>query len=374
MARCVRTVASNRSRICRGFETMERDMTAELTRRVQAAAAARTPLAICGSGSKAFYGRPLRGEPLRLTDHSGVVDYDPQELVLTARTGTPLAYLETLLAESGQHLPFEPPHFGPAATFGGTIACGLAGPARASAGPMRDFVLGVRVLTGAGEVLHFGGRVMKNVAGYDVTRLMVGALGTLGVLLEVSLKVLPRAPCQLTLIFDFNAMQALERMNDWALTALPVSATAWVDGKLHVRLQGSVAALVEARRRMGGEELLQAEGFWQSIKEHTHPFFHHAQNLWRVSVPSESAVFDLPGRTLIEWTGAQRWIVPADEAADLHETSARAGGFATCFRSVYGRAGSFAPLPAALMRVHCELKKTFDPQAILNPGRLYADL
>ena len=215
---------------------------------------------------------------------------------------------------------------------------------------------------------------MKNVAGYDVTRLMVGALGTLGVLLEVSLKVLPRAPCQLTLTFDFNATQAIERMNDWALTPLPVSATCWVDGRLHVRLQGSAAALVEARRRMGGEELPAAEAFWQSIKEHTHPFFHAALNLWRVSVPPESAPLEVPGRTLIEWTGAQRWIVPADAPTDLQEKSARAGGFATRFRPRDASAEFFAPLPAALMRVHRELKKTFDPQAILNPGRLYADL
>src|SRR5450631_2654220 len=225
---------------------MERDATEELGERVRAAAAARTALRICGSGSKAFYGRPVRGEPLTLTDHVGIIDYDPQELVLTARSGTALGGIEVLLAKSGQYLPFEPPHFGPAATFGGTIACGLAGPARASAGPMRDFVLGVRVLTGAGEVLRFGGRVMKNVAGYDVTRLMVGALGTLGVLLEISLKVLPQAPRALTLTYEFNVMQAIERMNDWALTALPVSATAWVDGRLHVRLQGSAEAHMES--------------------------------------------------------------------------------------------------------------------------------
>jgi glycolate oxidase FAD binding subunit len=353
---------------------MDRDTTAELTKRVQSAAAAGTPIEIRGSGSKAFFGRAVRGEPLVLKEHAGVVDYDPQELVLTARAGTPLAELETLLGASGQYLPFEPPHFGPAATFGGTIACGLAGPARASAGPMRDFVLGVRVLTGAGEVLSFGGRVMKNVAGYDVTRLMVGALGTLGVLLEASLKVLPRAPCQLTLIFDLNATQAIERMNDWALTPLPVSATCWVDGRLHVRVQGSAAALLEARRNMGGEELPAAEAFWQSIKEHTHPFFEAAVNLWRVSVPPESAPLEVRGRTLIEWTGAQRWIVASDALADLQEKSARVGGFATRFRPRDASAEFFAPLPAALMRVHRELKKTFDPQGILNPGRLYADL
>jgi glycolate oxidase FAD binding subunit len=203
---------------------------------------------------------------------------------------------------------------------------------------------------------------------------MVGALGTLGVLLVISLKVLPLAPCQLTLMFDLDAPQAIARMNDWALTPLPVSATAWVDGRLQVRLQGSAAALAAARRTLGGEELPAAQGFWHSIKEHTHPFFHAAENLWRLSVPSASAPLGVPGRTLIEWTGAQRWIVPADAAADLHPMSAQAGGYATRFRAVNSAGTIFAPLPAALMQVHRELKKTFDPHAILNPGRLYADL
>jgi glycolate oxidase FAD binding subunit len=353
---------------------MERDATAELTARIRAAAAARTPLQLCGSGSKSFYGRTVRGEPLALQAHSGVVDYDPQELVLTARAGTSLAHVEARLAECGQYLPFEPPHFGPAATVGGMIASGLSGPARASSGPVRDFVLGVRVLTGAGQVLHFGGRVMKNVAGYDVTRLMVGALGTLGVLLEVSMKVLPRAPGELTLAFSLGRAQAIERMNDWALTPLPVTATCWVDARLHVRLEGSTAALADARRRIGGEELAAAGAFWASIKEHTHPFFHDAGNLWRLTLPPESAVFDVPGRTLLEWGGAQRWLVPDDPRANLHAASARAGGFATRFRATEPREEVFAALPPALMRIHRELKKTFDPHAILNPGRVYADL
>ena len=239
---------------------------------------------------------------------------------------------------------------------------------------MRDFVLGVRVLTGTGEVLKFGGRVMKNVAGYDVTRLMVGALGTLGVLLEVSLKVLPRAPAELTLTFELGAARAIERMNDWALTPLPISATAWVDGELHVRLHGSAAALADARRRLGGEELTAAQGFWRSIKEHTHAFFHGAVNLWRLSVPPESALMDVPGRALVEWTGAQRWVVPDDARSDLHQEAARVGGFATRFRAADAGSDVFAPLPDALMHIHRELKKTFDPHGILNPGRLYADL
>lgn len=355
---------------------MERDATTELTERVNAAAAARTPLELRGSGSKAFYGGPIRGAPLSLQEHAGIVDYDPQELVLTARAGTPLAHIEARLAECGQHLPFEPPHFGPGATLGGMIACGLSGPARASVGPVRDYVLGVRVLTGAGQVLNFGGRVMKNVAGYDVTRLMVGALGTLGVLLEISLKVMPQAPSQLTLTLSLSAAQAIERMNDWAGTPLPVSGTCWVDGRLHVRLHGSTEALAQARRRMGGEELDAAQAFWVSVKEHTHPFFVGAANLWRLSVPSESPLSQVPGRSLIEWSGAQRWLVAQDAHPDLHEESARAGGFATLFRAPQKEPGRtvFAALPDALMRVHRELKKTFDPHAILNPGRLYADL
>jgi len=353
---------------------MDRDATAELSARVQAAAAAHTPLQLRGSGSKAFYGCALRGEPLPLQEHSGVLDYDPQELVLTARAGTPLALIEAQLAACDQYLPFEPPHFGPGATLGGMIASGLSGPARASAGPVRDFVLGVRVLSGAGQVLNFGGRVMKNVAGYDVTRLMVGALGTLGVLLEISLKVLPRAPGQLTLTFALNAPQAIERMNDWALTPLPVTATCWVDDRLYVRLEGSTTALAQARGRIGGEELPAAELFWISIKEHTHPYFQGAADLWRLSVPPETALPELRGRTLVEWTGAQRWLVPDDPCADLHASCRRAGGFATRFRAAQPGGEVFAALPAALMRIHRELKKTFDPHAILNPGRLYADL
>ena len=236
---------------------------------------------------------------------------------------------------------------------------------------MRDYVLGVRLLTGArAQVLNFGGRVMKNVAGYDVTRLMVGALGTLGVLLEVSLKVMPQPPGQLTLTFAMSAAQAIERMNDWAGTPLPVSGTCWVDGQLYVRLHGSTAALAQARGRMGGEELNAAQAFWTSVKEHTHPFFLGVGNLWRLTVPSESALTDVPGRVLLEWTGAQRWLVSDDARADLHEKSVRAGGFATLFRAPQKdpAAAVFAALPAALMRVHCELKKTFDPHAILNSG------
>ncbi|HEX7417878.1 MAG TPA: glycolate oxidase subunit GlcE, partial [Steroidobacteraceae bacterium] len=314
---------------------MDRDATSELGERVRAAAAASTPLELFGSGSKAFYGRPVRGERFSLREHCGIIDYDPQELVLTARSGTPLAQIQALLGEHGQHLAFDPPHFGPHATLGGTIACGIAGPARASAGSARDFVLGVRVLTGSAEALRFGGQVMKNVAGYDVARLMVGALGTLGVLLEVSMKVLPQPPSTMTLMFALSAADAVARMNDWALRPLPVSATCWLDGQLRVRLSGSAAALAEAHRRMGGQECAEDAAFWLSIREHTHPFFEGADDLWRLSVPPCSAPLDLPGRTLLEWGGAQRWLkVDADAAMahNIRRAVSAVGGHATLFR------------------------------------------
>ena len=327
-------------------------------------------------GIEEFCRRAPRGEPLALQAHAGVIDYDPQELVLTARAGTPLRHIEAELGRCGQYLAFEPPHFGAAATLGGAVACGLAGPARASVWPVRDFVLGVRVLTGDGQLLQFGGRVMKNVAGYDVTRLMVGAFGTLGVLLDISLKVLPRPPGQLTLTFETDCgPRRSERMNDWALTSLPISASSWVDGRLYFRVQGSSAALTHARRRMGGEETRGRCGVLdECARTNAFRFSTALPVCGGCIVPAESALFDVPGRTLIEWTGTQRWIVPDDPRVDLTDESARAQGFATRFRAPDRESEVFPALPAALRRVHRELKKTFDPHGILNPGRLYADL
>jgi glycolate oxidase FAD binding subunit len=353
---------------------MDADATQELTAHVLAAAAACTRLEVRGSGSKRFYGRGVRGEILSTQRHRGIVDYDPQELVLTARCGTPLEDIESALRARGQHLPFEPPHFGDGATLGGTIACALAGPARPASGPVRDFVLGVRVLTGDGQVLQFGGRVMKNVAGYDVSRLMVGALGTLGVLLEVSVKVLPRPPHELTVTFPLSAHQALVRMGDWAQKPLPISATCWTDGTLYARLHGSAATVGAARDQIGGSAIEDGSRFWSSIREHTHPFFRSDTTLWRLSVPAEERLEHLPGRTLIEWGGAQRWFVPQDGAADVRGACARARGFATRFRGRRPDDEVFAPLPDALLSVHRELKRAFDPHGILNRGRLYADL
>lgn len=350
---------------------------AEYVARVADAAAGGGNLAIRGGGSKIFYGGPERGERLDLGAYRGVVAYEPTELVVTARAGTPLVELDAALAGKGQYLAFEPPHFGPTATVGGMLAAGLSGPRRASVGALRDFVLGVRLLSGSGEVLSFGGQVMKNVAGYDVARLMAGSLGTLGVLLEVSLKVLPRPVAEKTLRFAIGEAAALALLNQWAGKPLPISASAWHDGVLTLRLSGAAAAVAEAHRLLAGDEVADAEAasFWQSLREQTHGFFAGEEPLWRLSLPSVTPPQAL-GMTLIEWGGAQRWLRGGDPA-QFRAAAVRAGGHATLFRAEHAlkaTVGVFQPLSQPLVRIHRNLKRAFDPQGVFNPGRLYPDL
>ena len=335
--------------------------------RIRDAADRRVALRLRGGGSKDFYGNEARGELLDTRGYAGIIDYEPSELVLTARCGTPLAEVEAALSGSGQCLPFEPPHFG-AATFGGCVAAGLSGPRRASAGALRDFVLGVKLLDGRGRVMQFGGQVMKNVAGYDLSRLVAGSLGTLGLIAEASLKVLPRAPLDLTLRLEMDEAGALDAMNRWAAAPLPISATLWHAGLLEVRLSGSEAAVREARAKLGGTEVTEG---WRAIREQTHPFFAGDAPLWRLSVPSTTPAVGLPN--LIEWGGALRWARGGD-AGEVRQTAKRAGGHATLFRSADKSAGAFAPLEPALVRMHRALKSAFDPAGILNPGRLYAEI
>jgi glycolate oxidase FAD binding subunit len=347
-------------------------MTEALRERVLAAAVDKTPLRIRGGGSKDFYGNPPAGEVLDTRGHAGIVAYEPTELVVTARCGTPLAELEAALAAQGQTLAFEPPHFGPA-TVGGCVAAGLSGPRRATVGAVRDFVLGVKVLDSRGEVLNFGGQVMKNVAGYDVSRLMTGALGTLGLLLEVSLKVLPKPHAEATLRLELPQDKAIETMNRWGGQPLPVSATCWSDGLLTVRLSGARAAVAAAREKIGGEAVADAEGFWRTVREHQDGFFSGAAALWRLSLPSTAPRIELPGAQCIEWGGAQRWLKSDAPAAQVREAATQAGGHATLFRGDDKSCGVFQPLPAPLMLIHQNLKRSFDPQGLFNPGRLYAE-
>jgi glycolate oxidase FAD binding subunit len=339
------------------------------------AAGRKAPLRIRGSGSKDFYGNALRGDILDTRAHAGIVDYEPTELVITARCGTPLREIEEALHGKQQCLPFEPPHFGPAATFGGCIAAGLSGPRRASVGALRDFVLGLKLVDGRGRVLSFGGQVMKNVAGYDVSRLVAGSLGTLGVIAEASIKVLPRPPVETTLRLESPQEGALETLSRWAGLPLPVSATAWHDGALFARLSGSAAALRAGIGSIGGTPLGEAEAaaLWRAIREHEHPFFGGAEPLWRIAVPPVAPPLGLPGRELVEWSGALRWLKSSHDAAAVREAARRAGGHATLFRALDKSAGAFAPLAAVNLRLHRELKSAFDPAGIFNPGRMYPE-
>lgn len=359
--------------------------------RIRVAAATATPLRIRGGGSKDFYGQALAGELLDTRSLRGIVNYEPGELFVTARGGTPLAEVEALLAGQSQLLAFEPPYFGAAATVGGMVAAGLAGPPRAASGGVRDYVLGLQMVNGNAELLTFGGQVMKNVAGYDVSRLMVGALGTLGLITEVSLKVMPRAAAQATLQFELDQAAALGQINRWAAQPLPISASCWFmeegAGRLHVRLRGARAAVQSACQGMGGER--QDDGamahFWEALREQTLPFFERTatQSLWRLSVPHDRAPIGLQadwgdGQPLIEWGGAQRWIkAPADAGRTVRAAAGAVGGTATLFRHAPLDATRpdqvFHPLAAPLLRIHGALKRQFDPARIFNRGRMYAD-
>lgn len=343
----------------------DRDQSSELAGQVRAA---RGPLAITGSGSKRFYTGTLPGEPLDVTAHRGIVEYEPTELVITARAGTPLAEIEAALAAHGQMLAFEPPYFEEKATLGGTIACGLSGPRRPYAGSARDFVLGTRMVNGKGEVLRFGGKVMKNVAGYDIARLMTGSLGTLGVMLDVSLKVLPRPAAETTLRFEQSAARAIEVMNGWAGQPLPLSAAAHGDGVLHVRLAGAESAVRAARARLGGEVVPDGARFWEAIREHRLTFFQTSDPLWRLSVPPAAPVVDLPGQWLIDWGGAQRWLVSRAPEAAIRAGATGAGGYATAFRNVPAatRDSLTSPDPATRALLG-RIRQAFDPRGLFNP-------
>jgi glycolate oxidase FAD binding subunit len=342
-----------------------------LQQRIREAAQSRMPLRLRGGGSKDFYGNEPRGEILDTRGYAGVVSYEPTELVVTVRCGTALAEVEDLLKSNRQMLGFEPPHFGGQATFGGCIAAGLSGPRRASAGAVRDFVLGAKLVDGRGRALSFGGQVMKNVAGYDIARLAAGSLGTLALIAEASVKVLPLPPVDLTLQREAALAEALEAMNRWAAQPLPVSATAWHDGVLHVRLSGAAAAVRAAARKIGGAELDGAEAFWAGIREQRHPFFAGDEPLWRLAVPSACPPLALTGPLLVEWGGGLRWL---RSAGDPREAARRAGGHATLFRAARKDGGAFAPLDPVLERLHRALKAAFDPAGILNPGRMYAGI
>ena len=351
---------------------MTADLTEPLCERVRAAADDRTPLAITGGGTKDFLGRITQAERFDVSGHRGIVTYEPTELVLTARGGTPLAEVEAVLEEQGQMLAFEPPAFGEAATIGGVVAAGLSGPARPYAGAARDFVLGTRVLNGGGEALRFGGEVMKNVAGYDVSRLMTGAWGTLGVLLEVSLKVLPRPARVRTIAFETSEEEAIERCNAWAAKPLPITGACHDGEVLRVRLAGTEGGLAAAGGALGGEAIDGDDAFWTALREQTLPFFvRDGAPLWRISVPPGAAALGIGGDTLVDWGGALRWLRTGAPTTKVRAAAERAGGHATLFRGGDRTGAVFQALAPAVRQLHERIKVAFDPAGILNPGRMY---
>lgn len=344
-----------------------------LLEQLQTAVANRTVLRIVGGNSKSFYGREIDGDELDVSVHSGIISYEPSELVITARTGTPLSEIEQALAEHNQMLAFEPPAYGGSATLGGTIACNLSGPRRPYAGAARDSVLGIHMVNGKGEVLRFGGEVMKNVAGYDVSRLQCGAMGTLGVLLDVSLKVLPRPETELTLTRETNEATAFEVMNRIAGKPLPLSAAAFDGNMIYMRLSGSIDAVRSAHQQIGGDEYARGETFWQHLKEQSLSFFDTDKPLWRLSLPQTASGISLGGKYLVDWGGGLRWLHSEESGDTIRAVAAKSGGHATCFRGG-DRQQVFHPLPTALHTLHARLKNAFDPDRLLNPGRMYGDI
>ena len=356
----------------------DNDQTEQLQATVHEALNTQSPLSITAGNSKSFYGRKAPGSTLSVREHVGIINYQATELVITARAGTRLNEIESALNANQQMLAFEPPHFAETATLGGTIACGFSGPSRPWRGAARDFVLGCRIINGKGEVLRFGGEVMKNVAGYDVSRLMTGSLGTLGLLLDISLKVLPKPTHNLTLQLPCLESNCISLFSRWRKQNLPMTAAIYFDGAITLRLSGSQRVIDQAREQLAqkqpGVEILEAPDFWPSIREHQHPFFLGEQPLWRLSLPPATPIIKLNGTSLIDWAGGQRWLRSEEPAEKIRQLTSQMGGHATLFKHGNPTGDIFHPLIPGNHALHQRIKHAFDPNKIFNPGRQYPDL
>ncbi len=354
---------------------MSYDASETLCEQISTHLANQQAIQICAGGSKDFYGRKVLSEavPVDVTVHHGIVHYEPTELVITARCGTALSTIETTLAEHGQMLAFEPPYFGDKATLGGCVASGLSGPRRPFAGATRDSVLGIKLINGRGNLIQFGGEVMKNVAGYDVSRLMTGSLGTLGVITDVSLKVLPKPVQDMTLVYEMPANTAIKHINTLCAQPHPITATCFDGDKLLVRLSGHHAAIKTAHTQLGGEVLDDNGAYWHGLREQTLGFFQSDKPLWRLSIAPNTPPIELEGKQLIEWRGAQRWLFSDLPAEQVRQKVASLGGHATLFRHNTANDDIFHPLEGKLHELHLNLKLAMDPNCLFNPGRMYPD-
>ncbi len=353
---------------------MSNDISQTLQAEVKEAYKTKTPLKILAGNSKAFYGNPIEARSLNVSEHQGVISYEPTELVITARAGTRLSDIEQTLEQSNQMLAFEPPAFSDSTTLGGTVACNLSGPRRAYGGAARDFVLGCSILNGKAEALSFGGQVMKNVAGYDASRLMCGAMGGLGIILDVSLKVLPKPETEITLSHTLDINQATKNIHQWLKQSFPISGSCYINGQLYIRLSGNNSSVNAAKKVIGGECINNSADFWKSIKNQQHEFFNFDKPLWRLSLASNSAPLNLNGDTLIEWSGALRWLSTDEPADKIRKKLDTLNGHATLYKNNLENTNAFHPLTSGMLKIHKKLKHAFDPENILNPGLMYKEL
>lgn len=348
-------------------------LAAEIASSVASAYAKRTPLNITAAGTKSFLGRQATdSKPLDVTGHNGIVEYDPAELVMVARAGTPLLELEKILREHGQMLGFEPPFVDAGATLGGAVAAGLAGPRRAYTGAVRDFTLGATFINGKGETITAGGKVMKNVAGFDLFRPMARSMGTLGVLLKLALRVLPLPELEKTLLHEeSNELSALRKMNQWPMETQAISASSWDGEHIRIRLSGSASGIAHARDYIGGE-YIDGKDYWRDLTNFNLDFFHRPGRLWRVSTAPMSEALGVNTCQLIDWGGAQRWLKTDEPPAVIRARADQLGGFADCF-SQDPTVPTFHPLDGTVLAVNKRLKSALDPAGILNPGRLHPE-
>jgi len=355
----------------------DHDDSKSLLEQVVNASQHKQPIRLVGGNSKPFYGNQSPSdhnlETISCAQHTGIIDYEPSELYITARSGTPLKVIEEILAEKQQMLPFEPAAFSHAATIGGTIACGVSGPRRPFSGSCRDSILGVDIINGLGEPLSFGGHVMKNVAGYDVSRGMCGSLGTLGLITQVSVKVIPKPDYETTVVIHANFDDALKYLSEIRQTALPMSANYYENEQLFIRFSLSTEELDTFNRRFKANIYDDAQ-FWYQVREQRKQFFSRQEPLWRCSLPIGSPAFKLSGNMVAEWNAGLHWYKTQESAEHIQQLCQNVGGHAQLFSTEPHKEFFLHPSTVVMFNLHKRIKEAFDPYGIFNPNRLFVGL